>query len=104
VSALRAGIAGYGLAGEVFHAPLIDAVDGMEVAGVVTTDPERQQRARDRYPSARVVPDIEALWDGIDVLVIATPRTCRWGSGRWTTACRWSWTSRWPRRPTTASG
>jgi predicted dehydrogenase len=73
VSAIRAGIAGYGLAGEVFHAPLIDAVDGMEVAGVVTTDPERQQRVRERYPSARVVPDIEALWDEIDVLVIATP-------------------------------
>lgn len=73
MSALRAGIAGYGLAGEVFHAPLIDAAEGMTVAGVVTTDPERQQRARDRFPNARVVADIDELWEGIDVLVVATP-------------------------------
>jgi scyllo-inositol 2-dehydrogenase (NADP+) len=73
VSALRAGIAGFGLAGEVFHAPLIDAVEGIDVAGVVTTDPERQSRARERYPDARVVADIEELWDGMDALVIATP-------------------------------
>ena len=35
---LRVGIAGYGLAGEVFHAPLIAATDGLEVAALVTTD------------------------------------------------------------------
>ena len=32
----RVGIIGYGLAGEVFHAPLVDAVDGLEVAAIVT--------------------------------------------------------------------
>jgi predicted dehydrogenase len=73
VSALRAGIAGYGLAGEVFHAPLIDAVEGIDVAGIVTTDPERRRRAGERYPDARVVPSIDELWDSIDVLVVATP-------------------------------
>jgi scyllo-inositol 2-dehydrogenase (NADP+) len=73
VSSLRAGIAGYGLAGEVFHAPLIDAVDGIEVAGIVTTDAERQARASSAYPDARVVPDVDELWDGIDLLVIAAP-------------------------------
>jgi scyllo-inositol 2-dehydrogenase (NADP+) len=73
VSSLRAGIAGYGLAGEVFHAPLIDAVDGIHVAGIVTTDAERQARASSAYPDARVVPDVDELWDGIDLLVIAAP-------------------------------
>jgi predicted dehydrogenase len=73
VSALRAGIAGFGLAGEVFHAPLIDAVDGIEVAGIVTTDPERQARARSTYPNAEVVYNVEDLWDRIDLLVVATP-------------------------------
>ena len=29
---MRVGIAGYGLAGAVFHAPLIEAVDGLQVA------------------------------------------------------------------------
>jgi scyllo-inositol 2-dehydrogenase (NADP+) len=73
VSSLRAGIAGYGLAGEVFHAPLIDAVDGIDVAGIVTTNAERQARASSAYPDARVVPDVDELWDGIDLLVIAAP-------------------------------
>ena len=73
MSALRAGIAGYGLAGEVFHAPLIDAVDGIEVAGIVTTNPERQERARATFPDARVVASVDELWDEIDVLVVAAP-------------------------------
>ncbi|HEY2603923.1 MAG TPA: Gfo/Idh/MocA family oxidoreductase [Thermoleophilaceae bacterium] len=73
MSELRAGVVGYGLAGEVFHAPLIDAVDGIEVAGIVTTDPERQASARSTYPNAEVVYNVEDLWDRIDLLVVATP-------------------------------
>ncbi|HEY3187238.1 MAG TPA: Gfo/Idh/MocA family oxidoreductase [Solirubrobacteraceae bacterium] len=73
MSALRVGIAGYGLAGEVFHAPLVDAVDGLEVAGIVTSSPERQARARAAYPDAAVVADLDALWGEIDVLVVAAP-------------------------------
>ena len=73
MSALRAGIAGYGLAGEVFHAPLVDVVDGIEVAAIVTGNPERQERARAAYPEADVVPSVDDVWDGIDVLVVAAP-------------------------------
>jgi predicted dehydrogenase len=73
VSALRAGIAGYGLAGEVFHAPLVDSVDGIEVAGIVTTNPERQARARATYPNAAVVYSVDELWGQIDLLVVAAP-------------------------------
>lgn len=73
MSALRAGVAGYGLAGEVFHAPLIDAAEGIEVAGVVTTNAERAKRARAAFPDATVVPDVGELWDGIDLLVVAAP-------------------------------
>ena len=73
MSALRAGIAGYGLAGEVFHAPLLDAVDGIEVAGIVTSSAERQDRARAAFPDARVVGNVDELWDEIDVIVIAVP-------------------------------
>jgi predicted dehydrogenase len=73
VSDLRVGIAGFGLAGEVFHAPLIDAVDGLEVTGIVTSNPERQARARDAYPYALVVTSAQELWDSIDLLVVAAP-------------------------------
>jgi scyllo-inositol 2-dehydrogenase (NADP+) len=70
--ALRAGIVGFGLAGEVFHAPLIDSVDGIDVAGVVTSNKERGARAAASYPHATVVPSIDELWSQIDVVVIAT--------------------------------
>jgi predicted dehydrogenase len=56
---LRVGLAGYGLAGEVFHAPLIEAVDGLELAAVAT-------RSRGGWPE---------LLDAIDVLVVATPNS-----------------------------
>ena len=70
---IRAGIVGYGLAGEVFHAPLIEAVDGLEVAGIVTGDRAREERARAAHPRAAVVPDVDALWGEIDLLVVAAP-------------------------------
>jgi scyllo-inositol 2-dehydrogenase (NADP+) len=70
---IRVGLAGYGLAGEVFHAPLVDATDGLALAGIVTGDPERAARARAAHPAARVVPSVEELWGVIDVLVVATP-------------------------------
>ena len=70
---IRAGIAGYGLAGEVFHAPLVDSVDGLAVAGIVTTNAERAAKARAAFPDAAVVGSVDELWDGIDLLVVATP-------------------------------
>jgi predicted dehydrogenase len=70
---LRAGIAGYGLAGSVFHAPLIEAVDGLEVAAVMTRSPERAVQARAAHPDARVVESLDALLEDIDLLVVATP-------------------------------
>src|ERR1044072_4934109 len=47
---LRAGLIGYGLAGSVFHAPLIAAAEGLALDTVVTASPERQQQARDPTP------------------------------------------------------
>lgn len=73
MSSLRAAIAGFGLAGEVFHAPLIDAVDGIEVASILTTNPERQAKARAAYPGAKVVEDLDSLLEGADVFVNAAP-------------------------------
>lgn len=72
MSALRAGLVGFGLAGQVFHAPLIDSVDGLELAGIVTRNPERAAIAAAAYPGAEVVAGVSDLWGGVDLLVIAT--------------------------------
>ncbi|GCE27296.1 oxidoreductase [Dictyobacter alpinus] len=72
---VRAAIIGYGLAGSVFHAPLIDATPGMQVAAIVTSNPERQQNARKRYPQANILATVEELWQdaqSYDLAVVAT--------------------------------
>jgi predicted dehydrogenase len=73
---IRVALIGYGLGGEVFHAPLIASVPDLSLVAIVTSDPERQGRARDRYPSARVVDRAEAIWEAADehdLLVVSTP-------------------------------
>src|SRR4051794_1079706 len=72
----RVGLVGFGLAGESFHAPLIDATAELELASVVTSSAERARRARDRYPGVEVLPDANALWarrEQHDLVVVATP-------------------------------
>jgi predicted dehydrogenase len=68
----RVGLVGYGLAGEWFHAPLIAATPGLELASVVTSNTERAERARARHPEAEVLERSEQLWGGHDLIVVAT--------------------------------
>ncbi len=73
---LRVGLLGYGLAGRVFHAPLIDATPGLRLHAVVTRDPGRREQARRDHPDARLVDDPDLLWrqaDALDLVVVATP-------------------------------
>ena len=73
---LRVAILGYGLAGAVFHAPLVATTPGMTVAGIVTSAPERQARARRDYPNATIFASADDLWphaEQFDLVVIATP-------------------------------
>ena len=70
---LRVGIVGYGLAGCVFHAPLVAATPGLALTHIVTADAERQAAAATEHPGANVVADIEPLWGAIDLLVVAAP-------------------------------
>lgn len=63
---------GYGLAGRVFHAPLISAVPGLDIRTVVTSDPERQAAARADLPGAQVVTALDdALTDDVQLVVVA---------------------------------
>src|SRR5258708_12348788 len=75
-SSLRVAIIGYGLAGSVFHAPLIDSTPGMSVAAIVTSNPERQERAHRDFPAAAVLSSADQLWldsSLYDLVVIAPP-------------------------------
>ncbi|MFJ3585267.1 Gfo/Idh/MocA family oxidoreductase [Streptomyces sp. NPDC090127] len=73
---LRVGLVGYGLAGSVFHAPLIAATDGLVLDTVTTGNPERQALARAAHPGVRIAETHEELWaraDELDLIVVASP-------------------------------
>jgi len=69
--AISAGLVGFGLAGRVFHAPLLQAC-GISIAGVVS---RQDEAVRAMLPAARVLPDLDALLGlpDLDLVVIATP-------------------------------
>ncbi|MEV0247749.1 Gfo/Idh/MocA family oxidoreductase [Nocardia sp. NPDC050712] len=76
MSSLEVAVIGYGLAGSVFHAPLIASEPRMRVAAVVTGSAERAAQAEREHPGVRVVPDADALFadlSGLDLVVVATP-------------------------------
>ena len=69
---LRVGIAGYGLAGRYFHAPLLKGC-GFEVAAVQTGNSERSAHALSDFPSTTVVATIEELVEQrLDLVVVAS--------------------------------
>jgi predicted dehydrogenase len=71
---LRVGLIGYGLAGSAFHAPLIEAVPGLALASIVTSNPERVAQARSAHPDADILPSAEDLFaDPPDLVVVAAP-------------------------------
>ena len=75
-SPLRVAIIGYGLAGRVFHAPLVSAEPGMRVAAIVTSDPGRRAAAAREHPGARLLDHADRLWEApgeIDLVVVAAP-------------------------------
>jgi predicted dehydrogenase len=69
---LRVGLAGYGLAGRFFHAPLLKGC-GLELVAVLTTDPERIAYVNSDYPDAAVVANMsELLAHDLDLVIIAS--------------------------------
>ncbi|ONI83590.1 hypothetical protein ALI22I_34525 [Saccharothrix sp. ALI-22-I] len=71
---LRTGLLGYGIAGRVFHAPLIAATRGLELSAVVTADPVRREQAGAAYPGVELPYTIEDLFTlDLDLVVVATP-------------------------------
>jgi len=66
---MNVGLVGYGLAGSVFHAPLIQSVTGLKLAAVVTS------RAEQLGEGLRVYPNLDDLLSdrSVGVVVIASP-------------------------------
>ncbi len=69
---IRVGLVGYGLAGSVFHAPLIASAGGLSLAAIVTSQSGKVKRD---YPTVEVAPTFESLLErnDIELIVVATP-------------------------------
>ncbi len=69
---IRVGLVGFGMAGRVFHAPLISSVDGLELAAVVERN---SNHAAGRYPGLTTYRSLEAMLEdsSLGLFVVATP-------------------------------
>ena len=70
----RIGLAGYGFGGRIFHAPLIACAAGCELAGVVTSSPQRRAELARDHPGIGAYDSIADLASaGADAIAISTP-------------------------------
>lgn len=69
---IHVGLVGYGMAGAVFHAPLIASTPGLMLDTIVSSQPEKVHQD---FPTIAVVPTLEHLLaqPEITLVVIATP-------------------------------
>ena len=74
---LRVGLIGYGLAGSVFHAPLIASTDDLVLDTVVTADAERRAQVHAEHGAdLRTLATTDELFrraDALDLVVVASP-------------------------------
>ncbi|WP_123041099.1 oxidoreductase [Cohnella candidum] len=69
---LNVGIAGFGLSGQIFHAPIIRSIEGIEIVKVFSSN---AQKVKQHLPDADVVSAFDDLLsdNAIDLVVITTP-------------------------------
>jgi scyllo-inositol 2-dehydrogenase (NADP+) len=75
IDQLRVALIGYGLAGRVFHGPLVRAMPGLEMAAIVTRDEDRRRQAISDFPRAVLLETADEVWarrDAFDVVVVAS--------------------------------
>ncbi len=71
--AVRIGLAGYGLGGRYFHAPLIASAEGCEFLGVVTTSAERRRQVSEDLGLRSFGSLAELAGAGAEAVAISTP-------------------------------
>jgi len=70
---IHTGLIGFGLSGQVFHAPFIEVSPHFRLHSIVSTG----NLAGEKYPSARILKEPEALLadPDVDLVIVATPNT-----------------------------
>jgi scyllo-inositol 2-dehydrogenase (NADP+) len=78
---IRVGLVGFGMAGRVFHAPLISSVEGLELAAVVERNSDQ---AAARYPNIVTYRSLDAMLAdaSLGLFVVATPNASHFDVAR----------------------
>jgi predicted dehydrogenase len=78
LSDMRLGLVGYGMGGRYFHAPFIEAAEGVDLAAVVTRSPQRRAELASDHPGVPAYDSLDDLLSaGIDAVTITTPPQTR---------------------------
>ncbi len=74
---IKVGLIGFGVGGQIFHAPVLTSVKGLELIKIRATKPEQASLAKTKYPEAEIVNTSEEIFNDadIDLVVITTPNT-----------------------------
>jgi scyllo-inositol 2-dehydrogenase (NADP+) len=69
---LRVGLVGFGMAGRVFHGPLVSSVEGLELAAIMERS---SNQAAARYPGVTIYRSLDEMLavSSLDLFIVATP-------------------------------
>jgi scyllo-inositol 2-dehydrogenase (NADP+) len=67
---LKVGLIGYGYSGAIFHAPIIQAVEGLNIVSVVSSNPSK---VYGQFPNVKIYSNPGEMWNDIDLVIITTP-------------------------------
>ena len=74
---LKIAIIGFGMAGRVFHSPIISSLDHFKLTKIYTTNTESIKAIEMLYPDTMVVSDTKEILsdESIDLVIVAAPNT-----------------------------
>ncbi|MFJ6454396.1 Gfo/Idh/MocA family oxidoreductase [Paenarthrobacter sp. NPDC091669] len=76
---MRIGIVGYGAGGQYFHAPFIEAAEGIELVGVVARSEATKSSFESDFPGPPTYASLSGLIaSGVDAVTITTPPHTRY--------------------------
>lgn len=72
---INVGLIGFGIGGQVFHAPIITSVEGFFLSKIRARKPDQIALADKRFPQAKVVSGADEIINdkSIDLVIITTP-------------------------------
>ncbi|MEO7121247.1 MAG: oxidoreductase [Ginsengibacter sp.] len=81
---IKVGLIGFGVGGQIFHAPVLTTVKGLELAKIRAVKPDQVSAAKMKYPQAEIVATAEEIINdkNIDLVIITTPNTSHYSLAR----------------------